>query len=92
MSFSMSNLIEKLNARDKDERYMAMHDLAADLDRDNIKHHQARSRAPRSRFLLSLYLPPILLHEDLSAYFIIEISTLQFAICNNSEISLSCRS
>ena len=37
MSFSMSNLIEKLNARDKDERYMAMHDLAADLDRDNIK-------------------------------------------------------
>jgi hypothetical protein len=37
MAFSMSNLIEKLNARDKDERYMAMHDLAADLDRDNIK-------------------------------------------------------
>ena len=33
----MSNLIDKLNARDKDERYMAMHDLAADLDRDNIK-------------------------------------------------------
>ena len=24
MAFSMSNLIEKLNARDKDERYMAM--------------------------------------------------------------------
>ena len=37
MAFSMGNLIEKLNARDKDERYMAMHDLAADLDRDNIK-------------------------------------------------------
>ena len=37
MSFSMANLIEKLNERDKDERYMAMHDLAADLDRDIIK-------------------------------------------------------
>jgi len=34
---SFGNLIEKLNARDKDERYMAMHDLAADLDRDTIK-------------------------------------------------------
>jgi len=33
----MASLIEKLNARDKDERYMAMHDLSADLDRDTIK-------------------------------------------------------
>ena len=30
-------IASRLNARDKDERYMAMHDLAADLDRDTIK-------------------------------------------------------
>lgn len=34
---SMANLLEKLNARDKDEKFMAMHDLAADLDKDAIK-------------------------------------------------------
>ncbi len=34
---SMANLLEKLNARDKDEKYMAMHDLAADLDKEAIK-------------------------------------------------------
>lgn len=36
-SYTVSSLIEKLDARDKDERFMAMHDLAQDLDRDNIR-------------------------------------------------------
>ena len=45
MSFSMSNLIEKLNARDKDECYMAvgeMHDLAADFDWDKTKAQRTK--------------------------------------------------
>ena len=36
-SYTISSLIEKLDARDKDERFMAMHDLSQDLDRDNIR-------------------------------------------------------
>ena len=54
MAFSMSNLIEKLNARDKDERYMAMHDLAADLDRDNIKLENEMERRVVSTILKHL--------------------------------------
>ena len=45
MSFSMSSLIEKLNALDKDEFYMAvgeMHDLAADFDWDKTKAQRTK--------------------------------------------------